>query len=340
MSAATRMKLHYSPKLGRFVRCVAEYECEYGDAHTTPHQLAEAGGAKLSLYGHSTIQTVSPVVDGKYFVGTKDWGRVYSEDGEPVPPSEARAWWKKIADSEKAEKKATTEADDQAVSAPTPTPHNRLARPAIGIASRHKEFELAESSSDAGVLAMLAGSSDPAVRLVVIRNPAVATSTLEQLTMSQDRGWKVYRLAALEELGHRYQDERDERELEIDRLMKADGSLKKLALKAPAAAVLAAMPEPAFQRKPPSARRSLIRRAVDQLGRMLKVSVRVAGWTHSLVWKVAVGSDGVKMISLPRRVARDLSRKGVLGFLVEMFVSVAERPFSSKSLSKQLGFGW
>lgn len=313
MAITTQTRLHYSPELGKYMRCVALECCPYGDAHTNVAGIADAGGGQAVPNGRTL--DVGPMIDGHYTVGTPDRKQTFTKDGRKLTPVEVRRRRREL-------EKRAEQAKAEAVEAGAAT---------IDLGPRVKEFELAETTSDPGVLSMLAGSKDPAVRLVVLRNPAVATSTLEQLAMSEDQGWKVYRLAAFEELGFRYQDEEDARELEIDR---------QLPLKAPAAAVLSAMPEPTFQRKTPTERRSLIGKAVEQLARMLKVSVKFAGWVNRAAWKVAIGSDGVKMVSLPRRVARDLSRKGVLGFLVEMFVAVAEKPFSSKSLSKQLGFGW
>jgi hypothetical protein len=320
MVASNQTKFHISPGSRTFRRCVAKYSCPFGDgAHTDLLGIAHSGGGIANPNGRDL--EVGPMIDGHYTVGTPNRTQTWTKDGQKLSPVEARRRRIELA------RRAEADETEDAKSAPSGKPRSSTMTPG----SRLKEFELAENSTDAGVLAMLAGSTDPAVRLVVLRNPAVATSTLEQLAMSEDQGWKVYRLAAFEELGFRYQDEEDARELEIDR---------QLALKAPAAAVLSAMPEPIYQAKTLPERRTLIGKAVEQLGRMLKVSVKVAGWVNRVAWKVAIGSDGIKIVSLPRRVARDLSRKGVLGFLVEMFVSVAEKPFSSKSLSKQLGFGW
>lgn len=302
MSKALQAAYHWSEAKQRFMRCVALYSCPYGGAHTDPLGIARAGGAPLSSHGHDQELTVSALRDGKYFIGTEKWGQVWDEDGNLLPRGESERWRAEQAKAEK--EKAAGSASG--VSVPT------------GI----KPFELAETSTDPGVLAMLAGSTDPAIRLVVIRNPATATDTLEQLALSEDKGWKIYRLAAHEELGHRYQDERDAAELEACARMERDGVLPKLVSHAPAAAVVATMPQRMWERKTVKVRRSLIQRAMNQLAKMLGVGVRIAGWTKNKMLRKVIGPQGMKLVQLPGRLARELHLRQLTGWMLDFFGSL------------------
>ncbi len=321
MSTATRTDIHWSPLLQRYNRCKAKVLCPYGGAHTSLVGIAQAGGAVVSTHGHSDELVVSPVVAGAFSVGNEKRRQTFREDGTKLNPHEAERWRLKIS-------RLSEDEPIQTRLEPTLLPALGWGdapvetRPATSRRTHPKEFELAEKNGDAGVLAMLASSSDPSVRLVVARNPATTTETLEQLALSEDKGWKLYRRAAIEELGHRYQDERDTAELEACARMERDGVLPKLVDQAPAAAVLSTMPQRVWARKPRNARRSLISRAVDQLAKMMKKSVRVAGWTRNKVLKSIVGKDGMRMIQLPSRIAKDLHVREITGWMLDLFGSL------------------
>lgn len=311
MSKALSASYHWSDATQRYMRCVAEYHCPYGGAHTNPVGMAKAGGAELSTNGHKQVLIVSPLVDGRYSIGTPNWVQVYDEDGNRAPRGESERWRARLAKAQE-EAKEAIESAPKGADAPQP----------ISVPTGMKPFELAAESADPGVLAMLAGSSDPAIRLVVIRNPATATGTLEQLVLSEDQGWKVYRLAAVEELSARYQDERDAAELVACERMLADPQWKHLVDGAPAAAVIATTPQQVWRRKPERARRSLIRRAVDQLAKMLGRSVRVGAWTRNRVLTSIVGKDGMRMLQLPNRIAKDLHIRQITGWMLDFFGSL------------------
>jgi hypothetical protein len=313
MSKALQAAYHWSDATQRYMRCVAEIHCPYGSAHTTPAGMAKAGGAKLSTHGHSQVLDVSSMWEGHYSIGTPSWVQVYDEDGNRAPRAESEKWRARRAKAEEeAKAQATASATSEAEDAPAFVP----------VSTGIKPFELAESSSDPGVLAMLAGSTDPAVRLVVVRNPATAIDTLEQLALSEDNGWKMYRLAALEELGFRYQDERDTAELEACAQMERDGILPKLVSQAPAAAVVATMPQRVWERKTMKVRRSLIQRAMNQLAKMLGVGVRITGWTKNKMLRKVIGPQGVKLVQLPGRLARELHLRQLTGWMLDFFRSL------------------
>lgn len=311
MSRALQAAYHWSDATQRYMRCVAEIHCPYGSAHTTPAGMAKAGGAQLSTHGHSTVLEVSSIFEGHYSIGTPNWVQVYDEDGNRAPRGESERWRAKRAKAEE-ETKAQSEASRATGDVPA----------SFGVPTGIKPFELAETSADPGVLAMLAGSTDPAVRLVVIRNPATATDTLEQLALSEDKGWTIYRLAAHEELGFRYQDERDAAELEACARMERDGVLPRLVSQAPAAAVVATMPQRVWARKTVKVRRSLIQRAMNQLAKMLGVGVRITGWTKNKMLRKAIGPEGMKLVQLPGRLARDLHLRQLTGWMLDFFGSL------------------
>lgn len=311
MSKALKASYHWSDATQRYMRCVAEYQCPYGSAHTNPVGMAKAGGAELSTHGHSQIITVSALHDGRYSIGTPNWVQVYDEDGNRASRADSERWRAERARAEEEAKKAS-ETAPEADGSPRPIP----------VPTGIKPFELAANSTDPGVLAMLAGSNDPAVRLVVIRNPATATNTLEQLALSEDKGWKVYRLAAHEELSARYQDERDAAELEACARMERDGVLPKLVQEAPAAAVVATMPQRVWTRKTVKLRRSLIQRAMNQLARMLGTGARITGWTKNKMLRKVIGPQGVWLVQLPGRLARELHIREVTGWMLDFFGSL------------------
>ncbi|WP_144052968.1 hypothetical protein [Microbacterium sp. UCD-TDU] len=321
MSTATRTDFHWSPLLQRYNRCQAKLRCPYGGAHTSLAGIAQAGGAVVSTHGHKEELIVSPVVAGAFSVGNEKRRQTFREDGTKLDHHEAARWRIEIA-------KRSEDEPVQTRLEPTLLPALGWgtapvqARPTTPRQTHPKEFELAEKSTDPGVLAMLASSADPAVRLVVARNPAATTDTLEGLALSEDNGWKVYRLAALEELGFRYQDERDAAELEACSRMERDGVLPKLATSAPAAAVVATIPQRAWHRKPQRARRSLISRAVDQLARMMGKSLKLAGWTRNRVLKSIIGKNGMRLIYLPSSIAKDLHIREVTGWMLDFFGSL------------------
>lgn len=341
MSTATRTDFHWSPLLQRYNRCQAKYRCPYGGAHTSLAGIAEAGGAVVSTHGHSDELIVSPVVAGAFSVGNEKRRQTFRADGTKLDHHEAARW--RLAVSRLSEDEPV-----QTRLQPTLLPAlgwgNAPVQPTPTIArgTHPKEFELAEKSTDPGVLAMLASSADPAVRLVVARNPSVATGTLEQLALSEDNGWKMYRLAALEELGYRYQDERDAAELEACERMLANPNWRKLVDGAPAAAVIATTPQKAWGQKPQRARRSLISRAVEQLGKMMGHSLRVAGWTRNKVLKSIVGKNGMRLIHLPSRFAKDLHIREITGWMLDFFGSLEGDARAQarvrRKLARQFGF--
>lgn len=341
MSTATRSEFHWSPLLQRYNRCQAKYRCPYGGAHTSLAGIAQAGGAVVSTHGHKDELVVSPVVAGAFSVGNERRRQTFREDGTKLDHHEAARW--RLAVSRLSE-------DEPVETLLQPTLLPALgwgtapvqAKPTAARQTHPKEFALAEKSADPGVLAMLASSADPAVRLVVARNPAASTDTLEALALSEENGWKVYRLAALEELGHRYEDERDAAELEACARMERDGVLPKLANSAPAAAVVATIPQRAWHRKPRTARRSLISRAVEQLGKMVGHSLRVAGWTRNKMLKSVVGKDGMRLIHLPSRFAKELHIREVTGWMLDFFGSLEGDAKAQarvrRKLARQFGF--
>jgi hypothetical protein len=278
MPTATSSNLHYSPKLGRYARCVAEQQCEYGDAHTSLAGLARSGGAEVSTNGHGQVQIVSPIVGGAFSVGTDKQRQTFRGDGSKLTPSEARRWRDTIAQATKDSDGVTSRLD------PTLLPSlgwgegpKRAQAPV-----RHttaSDFALAESSSDSGVLVQAAHSADPGVRLVVAQNPATATHTLEGLATSTDDGSKLYRDQAHTELRHRYQDMRDAAELEACERMDRDGVFQMRLQEMPSYRQLVYMPAKRWEQKPVKARRSLIQRAMQESGQMLRLSFRFGGWT-------------------------------------------------------------
>lgn len=338
MTTTLTSKLHYSPKLGRYMRCVARHQCEYGDAHTDVPSLADAGGGELSDQGHSTVKIVSPIVDGVFSVGTENRRQTFREDGTKLSPAEAARWRARVAQQ--------LEADEPKIRV-EPT-----LLPALGWgqlpskaepAARHtnpKDFDLAENSSDAGILAQLAQSADWNVRLLVARNPATATDTLEGLALSADKNAHLYRNAAHEELGHRYQDMRDAAELEACARMEADGVLQKRLETMPNYRQLSYMPAKRWNQKTQKAKKTLIQAAMGEAAKLFKLTVRFTGWTANKTATLVLGKDGVKLFKLPRKVAVYRSTREVIGFMVDFFTALAGDPRAQKGVARRLGFGW
>ena len=336
MPIATSSNLHYSTKLGRYARCVAEQQCEYGDAHTSLAGLARAGGAEVSTNGHSQLQIVSPIVGGVFSVGTEKQRQTFREDGSRLTPSEARRWRDTIAQLT-AERGGVT------------SRLNPTLLPSLGWGEgprreqapvRHtsaSDFALAESSGDPGVLAQLAHSADPGVRLVVAQNPATATDTLEGLATSTDGGSKLYRDQAHTELSHRYQDLRDAVELEACERMDRDGVFQKQLQEMPNYRQLVYMPAKRWQQKPVKARRSLIQRAMHESGRVLRLSFRFGGWTLRKSFQLVTGTDPVRLVKIPAAVAAYRSTREVVSFLANVFGALADGQRSRKKIRRRLG---
>lgn len=97
MSASTAARLHYSPSSGRWLRCIAEVSCWY-ESHSTPLGIAQSGGAEVSIHGRP--QTISPIFDGAYSIGTAQRSQTFREDGTKLTPTEARAWRREQAKAE------------------------------------------------------------------------------------------------------------------------------------------------------------------------------------------------------------------------------------------------
>lgn len=336
MSTATSSNLHYSTKLGRYARCVAQQQCEYGDAHTSLAGLARAGGAEVSTNGHNQVQIVSPIVEGSFSVGTSKYRQTFREDGSKLTPDEARRWRDAIAELTEDSGGVTSRLS------PTVLPSlgwgegpNRAQAPV-----RHttaSDFTLAENSSDPGVLAQLAQSADPGVRLVVAQNPATATDTLEGLATSTSVGSGLYRDQAHAELGHRYQDLRDGAELEACERMDRDGVFQEQLREMPSYRQLVYMPAKRWQQKLVKARRSLIQRAMYESGRVLRLSFRFGGWTLRKSFQLVTGKDPVKLVKIPVAITAYRSTREVVGFLAGVFEALAESERTRKKLRRKLG---
>lgn len=334
MSTATANKLHYSPKLGRYVRCVAKIRCEYGDAHTSPLGLALAGGGEVSPHGHARILEVSPLIAGGYSVGTEKRGQTFRPDGTKLTAIEARHWRRARAKAEK-----LAEANREPSLLP-PISWGAKAQRAVP-AGRHtnpKDFELAENSTDPGILAQLSYSPDWSVRLLVTRNPATATDTLEALAVSTDEHAEKYRNEAHTELSHRYQDLRDEAELEACARMEADGALQKTLAEMPSYRQLAYMPAKRWSTKPVLARRTLVQAAMQETAKVLGVAVKFSGWTLRKLAQFTVGKDGLNLVKLPNQVPLYRSTREVVGYMVDFFTLLSGDPKSKRRLARRLGF--
>lgn len=336
--------LHYSTKLGRYARCVAKQYCEYGDAHTSPLGLAKAGGAALSTHGHGQVQTVSPLVDGVYSIGTERRRETFREDGSKLTASEAEQWKANASEQLKtpggvASRLSPTllpslgwgDATPQAKTAPRAKAGHQRTSPL--------DFQLAEHSNDPGVLAQLAQSPDPAVRLVVANNPATALDTMETLAVSKDQGWKLYSNAAHVELGHRYQDLRDEAEQAACERMEADTALQARLQQAPNYRQLVTMPAKRWKTRPVKQRRRIVEAAFEETAKLAKLSLRFGGWTARKSVQVIVGKSGGKLAKLPRAIALRSSRE-ILSLFGNVLGSMVGSGRAQKRLTRQLGLGW
>ncbi|MGW9021117.1 hypothetical protein ACWGOE_06500 [Leucobacter chromiiresistens] len=340
MSAVATRQFHYSPKLGRYVRCVAKIQCEYGDAHTSLVDLAEAGGAVVSTNGHSLEQIVSPMVDEHFSVGTEKQRQTWKREGDKLvklTPYEAEQW--RIALSKLTE-------DDAVETRIEPTLLPALGWGAAPVRAKPssrqtnpKDLFLAEGSDNPGILAQLAYSPDWNVRLLVARNPATATDTLEQLALTTDKHAHLYRSEVRAELGHRYQDERDAEELAAMEKVANDPTRRKWLEDKPNSWVLSEIPNRRWQRKTPKARRSIVRAAMEEAAKALKIGLKLAGWTGNKLVKHLTGKDGAQLVRLPHRLVQKSGRE-VLGFLFALFAASAGDAKAQKRVGRTLGFGW
>jgi hypothetical protein len=339
MSTATTTTLHYSPKLGRFVRCVAHIQCEYGDAHTSLVGLAEGGGAVVSTHGHGQQQTVSPLVADAFSVGTAKKRTTFRKDGSKLTPLEAAAWRRTVASLLESGTVVPARIEPKLLpalgwgDAPAAAPRAK----APGRFTSPLDFQLAEKSADPGVLSQLARSADPAVRLVVAQNPATATDTLEGLATSTDKDARLYRNAAHGELTLRYQDLRDEAELAACARMDADGVFQKRLEETPSYRQLAYMPQKRWERKTIKARRTLIQAALQETGKALKLGFRIGGWTRRKTAQLVIGKKGMSFFRLPAHVAAYRSTKAVSLFMLDFLLGIAGDQKAKVRISRQLG---
>lgn len=324
MATATRTRLHFSPELGKYMRCVALESCPYGDAHTDVAGIADAGGGQAVPNGRTL--DVGPMIDGTYTVGTPNKKQTWTKDGRKLTPVEARRRRRELA-------KRTEAVEPESVAVAPRTE-------AAAQATSPKDFYLAENSTDPGILAQLAQSNDWNVRLLVIRNTATATDTLEGLAVSADKNAHLYRNAAHEELGHRYQDMRDEAELAACARMEADGVLQKRLETMPNYRQLTYMPSKRWNQKTQKAKKTLIQAAMGEAAKLFRLTVRFTGWTANQTAALVLGEDGVKLFKLPRKVALYRSTREVVGFMVDFFTALAGDPKAQKGVARRLGFGW
>ena len=340
MSAVAARQFHYSPKLGRYVRCVAKFQCEYGSAHTSLVDLAEAGGAVVSTHGHSLEQVVSPMVDEHFSVGTGQQRTTWRRDGDKLvklTPYEAEQWRLRLS-------KLTEEDAIESRIEPTRLPALGWGSAPVRAASpirttNPKDLFLAESSANPGILAQLAHSPDWNVRLLVARNPVTATATPEQLALTTDKHAHLYRSEVRAELGHRYQDERDAEELAAMERMAVDPKGRKWFEDKPNSWVLSEIPNARWQRKPPKVRRSIVKAAMEETAKALKVGLRLAGWTGNKLVKRLTGKDGAQLVRLPHRLVQKSAREA-LGFLFALFAASAGSTKAQKRVGRTLSFGW
>lgn len=329
MGSANTTRLHRPPGSSTFKRCVAKHYCPYGnDAHTDAAGIAENGGGTAAPNGRTV--DISAMVDGVYTIGHQ----TYTKQGRKLTPQEVRRRKRELARKNEANdsnESSAKKVQNLPAKPPRAKPGWRTTNP--------KDFLMAETSKDPGILAQLAYSADWNVRLLVARNPATATDTLEQLATSADKNARLYRDAAHEELGYRYQDMRDAEELEACARMDADGAFQKRLETMPNYRQLAYMPTKRWNQKSPKARKTLLQAAMGEAGKMLKLSVRLAGWTRNKAVKAVIGSDGAKAFKLPSKVVYR-STLGIIGFMIDFFASLTGDAKAKKSVAKRLGFGW
>ncbi|WP_307312808.1 hypothetical protein [Microbacterium sp. SORGH_AS_0421] len=308
---------------------MAELNCPFGDgAHTNLPGIAEAGGGLAAPNGR-TLE-VSPMVDGIYTVGTSNRKQTWTKDGRKLTPVEVRRRQRQLASTE-----TQSEPGEESIAADRKAPRTAGA----GRSTNPKDFELAGGSNDPGILAQLAQSPDWNVRLLVVRNPSTATDTLEGLAVSSEKHAHLYRNAAHAELGHRYQDMRDKAELEACARMEADGALQKRLETMPNYRQLAYMPAERWEQKSTRARKTLLEAAMGEAAKLLKLTVKLAGWTGKKTAKAVLGKDGVKAFQLPHRMIYRPTRE-VVGFMVDFFTALSGDPRAQKGIARRLGFGW
>lgn len=329
MATVTQIKFHVPPGGTTFKRCVAELSCPFGaDAHTDLPGIAEAGGGQAAPHGRTL--DVSEMIDDTYTVGTPKKKQTWTKDGRKLTPVEARRRRRELDRREQA---------GDSVEPPTGTVPNAPRANSAAQTTNPKDFQLAENSADPGILAQLAQSADWNVRLLVARNPATATDTLEGLAVSSDKNAHLYRNAAHTELGHRYQDMRDEAELEACARMEADGVLQKRLETMPNYRQLAYMPARRWEQKSPKARKTLFQAAMGEAAKLFKLTVKFAGWTGSMTAKAVLGKDGAKAFKLPQRMIYRPTRE-IVGFMVDFFTALSGNPKAQKGVARRLGFGW
>ncbi|UUE20084.1 hypothetical protein [Microbacterium sp. J1-1] len=322
---------------------MATTSCPYGDAHTTVLDIAREGGADLSTGGHSQVLSISPIIGGIFSVGSDARTRTFREDGAKLTPKEAARWREAVAAIQE------IEAEEIDHDAPEPSAEEMGSQPAqpprakpTSRFTNAKNYALAEGSKDPGILSQLAHSPDWNVRLLVARNPATSTDTLEQLATSADKDAKRYRDAAHEELGHRYEDMRDAAELEACARMDADGVFQQQVAKMPSYRQLAYMPAKRWARKSVPARRTLLAAAFDEAARLFKLGARFAGWSElrpGRLFDAPKNRTARSNYMLPGYAARLNSPMEVLGLFASVFASLFGSIAHQTGVRKKLGLG-
>ncbi|GAA2178873.1 hypothetical protein GCM10009847_10670 [Leucobacter tardus] len=338
MATATDSTLHYSPRLGRYARCIASKQCLYGDAHTSLLGLAAAGGAEVSLHSHTQKQTVSPLIAGAYSVGTDVRTRTFREDGTQLTPTEARAWRAECertleGDVAQQQSDATQQQGDatqqrkislEPIEFQEQKEAEVLSAPiaqAPGLRGSVADLQLAESTSNPKILQQLAQHRDPAVRLVVAQNSATPMGSLEELAMSRDNGAGLYQSAAMERLTEKYQDLRDAEELKATARMEADGALQANLAQMPSYRVMLAVPKKRWSAKRRRARARIISRAIEEIAGFLGMKAQLRSWTRSKRRAVAFvrGARGVVEFHLSSAVLMCKGTRQVARFLSHSF---------------------
>lgn len=292
MATAFNSQIHFSPKLGKHTVCRAKENCPFGDAHTTPLEIARDGGAEVNLRDATATQTISALEEGAFSIGTEKRTQVFREDGSKLDAVRARAWRQKV-------RKA---AAVQSASTPTTTPPKKRAA-----SSKHtdpSDFERAETSRNPAILAKLARHRDPAVRLTVAANPHAPIEVLEELALSEDSGHSLYRSAALGAVLERYQEMKDAKELAIQAQYEANPEVQKQLRKMPATRLLHGMPRRYWERKKAQARRYLLERAARELFGALGLKAEFAAWSKAKRTVVKVGKGGSMLVRVPLSALR------------------------------------
>lgn len=329
MSLSTMPAFHYSPNLGRYLRCVAQHQCEFGETHSSLQSLAESGGAVISTNGHSQIQTVSPVILGAFSVGSGVRTRTFNEDGTQMTVVEAKKWRRKVdaaVDGGVTHRSAkVTHSGSKRLPPIEFREHEPVAsipREEVGgLRGSVADLQLAEHTEQAVVLHQLAMHRDPAVRLVVAQNPATPVEVLEELAMSRDSGSGLYQSAAMERLTEKYQDLRDEQELRATARMEADGLLQANLIRMPAYRVMLAVPKKRWSAKPKRARKRIVSRAIEEIAGFLGMRAQVRSWTRAnrRAVRFARGARGVIEFHISSAVLMYKGTRQVAHFLSHSF---------------------